>query len=128
MSGDKYCLIFEYDTGIKIFNIGRGVVIFFPYKEGNGIQPSFKQHLGDKWIFEFDNTDMASVIAEVKGIEIANSFLQPYSPYGLCFGGVFTDEHKKQMKIGNMSFRKIINNTPIEVAKKHDINLIKLGD
>ena len=128
MSGDKHGLIFEYDNAITIFNIiGRGVVIFFPYKEGNGIQPSFKQHIGDKWIFEFSNSNMASVIAEVKGIEIANSFIQPYSPYGLCFGGIFTDEHKKQMKMGNVSFRKIVNNAPMEngIDKEEIIEKIK---
>ena len=160
--------IFTFENGIKIvYVLGRGIIVYFPYyehyrKNNEDIQPSFKQHIGDKWVFEFDNTDMASVIAEVKGIEIANSFLQPYSSYGLCFGGIFTEEHKKQMKIGNVSFRKIVNNTPIknginkeeiieklkkieeqqnilmdaikngeslsEVAKKHNINLAKLGD
>ena len=160
--------IFTFENGIKIvYVLGRGVIIYFPYyehhaKNNEDIQPSFKQHIGDKWVFEFDNTDMASVIAEVKGIEIANSFLQPYSSYGLCFGVIFTEEHKKQMKIGNVSFRKIVNNAPMEnginkeeileklkkideqqnilrdaikngeslseVAKKHNINLVKLGD
>ena len=111
MSGDKYGLIFEYDTAIKIFNIiGRGVVIFFPYKEGNGIQPSFKQHIGDKWMFEFNNTDLSNKIVEVKGIEIANSFIQPYSPYGLCFGAQFNENEIKLMKLGHVSFHKIINN------------------
>lgn len=125
--------IFTFENGIKVFYVlGRGLIIYFPYYEHHGennedIQPSFKQHIGDKWIFNFDNTDMASVIAEVRGIEIANSFLQPYSSYGLCFGGIFTEEHKKQMKIGSMSFRKIINNTPIDVTK-NNINLVKLGD
>ena len=160
--------IFTFENGIKIFHVlGRGIIVYFPYyehhrKNNEDIQPSFKQHIGDKWIFEFSNSDMASVIAEVKGIEIANSFLQPYSSYGLCFGGIFTDEQKKQMKIGNVSFRKIVNNVPMEngidkeeiieklkkiekqhnilrdaiekgeslseVAKKHNINLAKLGD
>lgn len=104
-------LLFEYNNGIKIFNIiGRGVVIFFPYKEGSRIQPSFKQHIGDKWIFEFNNTDLSNKIVEVKGIEIANSFIQPYSPYGLCFGGQFNENEKKLIKLGQVSFHKIENN------------------
>ena len=106
-------LIFEYDTDIKIFNItGRGIVIFFPYnsKENNGIQPSFKQHIGDKWMFEFNNTDLSNKIVEVKGIEIANSFIQPYSPYGLCFGAQFNEDDIKLMKLGQVSFHKIENN------------------
>lgn len=125
--------IFTFENGIKIFHIiGRGLVIYFPYyehhrKNNEDIQPSFKQHIGDKWVFEFDNTDMASVIAEVRGIEIGNSFLQPYSSYGLCFGGIFTKEHKKQMKMGNVSFRKIVNNVPMEngIAKKEIIEKLK---
>ena len=106
-------LIFEYDTDIKIFNIiGRGIVIFFPYnsKENNRIQPSFKQHIGDKWVFEFNNTDLSNKIVEVKGVEIANSFIQPYSSYGLCFGGQFNENEIKLMKLGQVSFHKIINN------------------
>ena len=106
-------LIFEYDTDIKIFNItGRGIVIFFPYnsKESNGIQPSFKQHIGDKWVFEFNNPDLSNKIVEVKGVEIGNSFIQPYSPYGLCFGGQFNENEKKLMKLGQVSFHKIENN------------------
>ena len=106
-------LLFDYDNGIKIFNItGRGVVIVFPYnsKENNGIQPSFKQHIGDKWMFEFNNTDLSNKIVEVKGIEIANSFIQPYSPYGLCFGAQFNEDDIKLMKLGQVSFHKIENN------------------
>lgn len=113
MSRDRYGLIFENNTGIKVFNIiGRGIVIFFPYnyKEDNGIQPSFKQHIGDKWMFEFNNTDLSNKIVEVKGIEIANSFIQPYSPYGLCFGAQFNENEIKLMKLGQVSFHKIINN------------------
>lgn len=105
--------LFKYDNGLEIFNItGRGIVISFPYtsKEDNGIQPSFKQHIGDKWIFEFNNTDLSNKIVEVKGIEIANSFIQPYSPYGLCFGGQFNEDEKKLMKLGQVSFHKIENN------------------
>ena len=105
---------------------------------------------------------MASVIAEVKNVEIANGFLQPYSSYDLCFGNIFTEEQIKQMKMGNVSFRKIVNNAPMEngiykediieklkkieeqqnilrdaikngeslseVAKKHNINLVKLEE
>lgn len=104
-------LLFEYNNGIKIFNIiGRGIVIFFPYKEDNGIQPSFKQHIGDKWVFTFNNADLIDKVVEVKGIEIANSFIHPYSPYGLCFGGQFNDNDIKLMKLGQASFHKIQNN------------------
>lgn len=111
MDKNKYGLIFEYNTSIKIFNIvGRGIVIFFPYKENNGIQPSFKQHIGDKWIFTFNNTNLNDKIVEVKGIEIANSFIQPYSSYGLCFGGQFNNNDIKLMKLGQVSFHKIQNN------------------
>lgn len=104
-------LLFEYNNGIKIFNIiGRGIVIFFPYKENTEIQPSFKQHIGDKWTFTFNNTNLADKIVEVKGIEIANSFIHPYSPYGLCFGCQFNDNDIKLMKLGQASFHKIQNN------------------
>lgn len=104
-------LLFEYNNGIKIFNIiGRGIVIFFPYKEDNWIQPSFKQHIGDKWVFTFNNADLIDKVVEVKSIEIANSFIHPYSPYGLCFGGQFNDNDIKLMKLGQASFHKIQNN------------------
>lgn len=159
--------IFTFENGIILYFYDNGLNVYFPYyqhyvKNNEDIQPSFKQHIGDKWIFEFDNADMASVIAEVNNVEIANGFLQPYSSYDLCFGNIFTEEQIKQMKIGNVSFRKIVNNAPMEngiykkeiieklkkteeqqnilraaiengeslseVAKKHDINLVKLGD
>lgn len=159
--------IFTFENGITLYFYDNGLNVYFPYyqhyvKNNEDIQPSFKQHIGDKWIFEFDNTDMASVIAEVKNVEIANGFLQPYSSYDLCFGNIFTEEQIKQMKMGNVSFRKIVNNAPMEngiykediieklkkieeqqnilrdaikngeslseVAKKHNINLVKLGD
>lgn len=159
--------IFTFENGITLYFYDNGLNVYFPYyqhyvKNNEDIQPSFKQHIGDKWIFEFSNSVMASVIAEVKNVEIANGFLQPYSSYDLCFGNIFTEEQIKQMKIGNVSFRKIVNNVPMEngiykeeiieklkkieeqqnilrdaikngeslsdVAKKHNINLAKLGD
>lgn len=159
--------IFTFENGITLYFYDNGLNVYFPYyqhyvKNNEDIQPSFKQHIGDKWIFDFSNSVMASVIAEVKNVEIANGFLQPYSSYDLCFGNIFTEEQIKQMKMGNVSFRKIVNNAPMEngiykeeiieklkkieeqqnilrdaikngeslseVAKKNNINLVKLGD
>lgn len=109
-------LIFDFGNGISIHNIiGRGIVITFPsYLKNKEIQPLFKQHVGDKWIFEFTNTDLAEKIVEVKGVEIFNSFLKNESPYALCFGGQFNKEQIDLMKHGQVSFRKIINNAPIK--------------
>lgn len=108
-------LIYDFENGISIHNIiGRGIVIAFPsYLKNKEIQPLFKQHIGDKWIFEFTNTDLSDKIAEVKGVEIFNSFLKNESPYALCFGRQFTKEQIDLMKRGQVSFRKIINNTII---------------
>ena len=91
------------------------LVITFPsYLKNKEIQPLFKQHVGDKWRFEFTNTDLAEKIVEVKGVEIFNSFLKNESPYALCFGGQFNKEQIDLMKHGQVSFRKIINNAPIK--------------
>ena len=109
-------LIFDFGNGISIHNIiGRGIVITFPsYLKNKEIQPLFFQHIGDKWIFEFINTDLAEKVVEVKGVEIFNSFLKNESPYALCFGGQFSKEQIDLMKHGQVSFRKIINNVPIK--------------
>lgn len=109
-------LIFDFGNGISIHNIiGRGIVITFPsYLKNKEIQPAFKQHVGDKWIFEFTNTNLAEKVVEVKGVGIFNSFLKNESPYELCFGGQFNKEQIDLMKYGQVSFRKIINNVPIK--------------